>query len=190
MSEYALASINNTVPVPSGLSSIDAAGITIAGLSAYQSILPYSRPGSRIFLNGGSGGVGSFGIQIANAEGRHVTVSCSTANVEHCKSLGADEVIDYKTQDVQQALENSPYKYDLVVDYVGNNFSLFWEMDKYTNTTAKYVTVAVSHQLSCIRFILAAQYMPKFLSGAKRQHLTVFAQPNRDDLVRISYNTP
>ncbi|KAF2661897.1 putative zinc-type alcohol dehydrogenase-like protein C16A3.02c [Lophiostoma macrostomum CBS 122681] len=186
MSEFGVASIENVVPVPAGLSTIDAAGICIAGLTAYQSILPHSKPGSRIFLNGGSGGVGSFGIQIAKAGNRHVTVSCSTANVQHCKSLGADEVIDYKKQDVLETLKNSPYKYDLVADYVGNDRNLFWEADKYTSPNAKFVTVAVSHHLSCIRFITAAQFMPRFISGAKRQHLTVFGTPNREHLAQIA----
>ena len=186
MSEYGIASVNNIVPIPAGLSTVDAAGIAIAGLTAYQSIIPHSKPGSRVFLNGGSGGVGGFGIQFAKAEGRHVTVTCSTANVTHCKSLGADEVIDYKEINVLQALKDSPYKYDLVVDYVGNDHNLFWQADKYTKPSAKFVTVAVSHHLSCIRFVTAAQYMPRFLSGAKRQHITVFGQPNREDLTRIA----
>ncbi|PVH92309.1 GroES-like protein [Periconia macrospinosa] len=186
MAEYGVAHVNNVVPIPPGLSVIDAAGITIAGLTAYQSILPHSKPGSRVFLNGGAGGVGSLGIQIAKAEGRHVTVSCSTASIAHCKSLGADEIIDYKKQSVLQALKESQQKYDLVVDYVGDNFNLFWEADKYTNEDAKYVTVAVSHHFSFIRFITAAQYMPRFLSGAKRQHATVFGQPKREDLTRLA----
>jgi NADPH:quinone reductase-like Zn-dependent oxidoreductase len=58
-----------------------------------------------------------------------VTVTCSIANVTHCKSLGADEVIDYKTQNVLQALKDTPYKYDLVIDYVGKDHNLFWEAD-------------------------------------------------------------
>jgi NADPH:quinone reductase-like Zn-dependent oxidoreductase len=115
-----------------------------------------------------------------------VTVTCSIANVTHCKSLGADEVIDYKTQNVLQALKDSPYKYDLVVDYVGNDHNLFWEADAYTSPKAKFVTVAASHHLSFVRFIMAAEYMPSFLSGAKRQHLTVFAKPDRGDLSQIA----
>ncbi|KAM5342018.1 hypothetical protein ACJ41O_015049 [Fusarium nematophilum] len=186
MSEYGIANVNNLVPVPAGLSIVDAAGIAIAGITAYQSIIPHSKPGSRVVINGGSGGVGGFGIQFAKAEGRHVTVTCSTANVKHCRSLGADEVIDYKEHNVLEALKASPYKYDLVVDYVGNDRSLFWQADKYTNPSAKFVTVAVSHHLSCIKFITAAQYMPKFLSGANRQHVTFFAQPNQEHLTRIA----
>ncbi|KAH7382742.1 putative zinc-type alcohol dehydrogenase-like protein C16A3.02c [Phaeosphaeria sp. MPI-PUGE-AT-0046c] len=175
MSEYGIAHINNVVPIPTGLSVVNAAGIAIAGLTAYQSILPYSKPGSRVLLNGGSGGVGGFGIQIAKAEGRH-----------HCKSLGADEVIDYKMHNVLQMLKDSPHKYDLVVDYVGNDHNLFWNAHEYTNPGAKFVTVAVSHHLSFIRFVLAATYMPAYLSGAKRQHITVFGKPDRGVLSQIA----
>lgn len=186
MSEYGTALVTNVVPIPRGLSIVSAASIPIAGLTAYHSIFPYSKPGSRVFINGGSGGVGSFGIQIAKAEGRHVTVTCSTANVAHCKLLGADEVIDYKTHNVLQALKESPHKYDLVVDYVGNDHDLFWKADEYTNADAKFVTVAVSHHLSFIRYMLAAEYMPGFLSGAKRQHVTVFGKPDREVLAKIA----
>lgn len=185
MSEYGVAHVNHVVPIPPGLSAVDAAGIAIAGLTGYQSILPHSKPGSRVFINGGSGGVGNYGIQFAKLEGRHVTVSCSTANVAHCKAIGADEVIDYKKQDVLQALIDSPYKYDLVVDYVGNR-KLFWKADKYTSRDAKFVTVAISHEFECIRFITAAQFMPKFLSGAPRKHITGFGLPNRDNLSQIA----
>jgi len=186
MSEYGIALVDNIVPIPTGLSVTNAAGIAIAGLAAYQSILPHSKPGSRILLNGGSGGVGSFGIQIAKCQGRHVTVTCSTANITYCKSLGADEVIDYKEKNVLQALKDSPHKYDLVVDYIGNDHNLFWEADAYTSPDAKFVTVAASHHFSFVRYILAAEYMPTFLSGAKRQHLTVFANPNRGHLLQIA----
>lgn len=186
MSEYGTSHVDNTVPIPPGLSAIDAAGIPIAGLTAYQSILPYSKPGSRVLLNGGSGGVGTFGIQIAKTQGRHVTVTCSTANVALCKSLGADQVIDYKRQNVLQVLRDSPYKYDLVADYVGNDHDLFWEADTYTSPGAKFVTVAASHHLSFVRYVVAAEYAPRFLSGAKRQHLTVFARPEREHLEQIA----
>jgi len=186
MSEYGLANTKVITPIPTGLSITDAAGINIAGLTAYQSILPHSKPGSRVFLNGGSGGVGVFGIQIAKAEGRHVTVTCSTDNIELCKSLGADKVIDYKTQNVLQTLKASPQKYDLVVDNVGNDQNLFWKAHEYTNPGAKYITVALSHHFSFIWFIATAQLLPGFLGGAKRQHLIVFGSGKAEDLKQIA----
>ncbi len=186
MSEYGVASIKTTTPIPAGLSITDAAGITIVGLTAYQAILRHSKSGSHIFLNGGSGGVGTFGIQIAKAEGRHVTVTCSTANVELCKSLGADEVIDYKTQDVLQTLKDSPHKYDLVVDLVGNDQNLYWKAHEYTNAGAKFITVAISHHSSIIWFVTMAQYLPSFVTGAKRQHMIVIGEGNTEDLKQIA----
>jgi NADPH:quinone reductase-like Zn-dependent oxidoreductase len=186
MSEYGIANVNAVIPMPAGLSTTDAAGISTVGITAYQSIIPNSKPGSRVFLNGGSGGVGTFGIQIAKAEGRHVTVTCSTPNVELCKSLGADEVIDYKTQNVLQALKASPHKYDLVVDNVESDHSLYWHAHEYTNPGAKYVTVAVSHHLSFVWFIAKARLLPGFLGGAKRQHVIVIGAPNMEHLKKIA----
>ncbi|KAK9369025.1 hypothetical protein V1509DRAFT_501665 [Lipomyces kononenkoae] len=186
MSEYGIANTKSIALIPAGLSTTDASSITVAGLTAYQSILPHSEPGSHVFLNGGSGGVGTFGIQIAKATGRSVTVTCSTANVELCKSLGADEVIDYKTQNVLQALKASPHKYDLVVDLVGNGQNLFWNAHEYTNPGAKFVTVSVSHNFSFVWFVAKAQLFPRFLSGAKRQHLTVFGSAKAQDLKQIA----
>jgi NADPH:quinone reductase-like Zn-dependent oxidoreductase len=182
MSEYGLASTKAITPIPAGLSTTDAASITMASLTAYQSILPHSKPGSRVFLNGGSGGVGTFGIQIAKAKGRHVTMTCSTANVELCKSLGADEVMDYKTQNVLQTLKAWPHKYDLV----GNGQNLYWKAREYTNPGAKFATVAVNHNFNFIRFIATAQLLPSFLSGAKRQHLLVFGNAKTEDLKQIA----
>ncbi|PMD41816.1 NAD(P)-binding protein [Hyaloscypha variabilis F] len=186
MSTYGIASTSNVVAMPAGLSMAEAAGITIAGGTAYQAIIPNSKPGDRVFLNGGSGGVGTFGIQIAKVAGRLVTVSCSGKNVELCKSLGADEVIDYQTQDVLETLKASPHRYDLVVDLVANNRALFWQAQEYTSIEAKFVTVSISHQLSFIWFVATAQLLPSFLSGAKRRHLTVFGSLKEEDLNQIA----
>jgi NADPH:quinone reductase-like Zn-dependent oxidoreductase len=186
MSEYGVVDAKAITTIPAGISTTDAAGITIAGITAYQSILPYSKPGSRVFINGGSGGVGTFGIQIAKIAGRHVTVSCSTANVKLCESLGAEEVIDYKKQNVLQTLKLSSKKYDLVVDLVGNDENLYWKAHEYTSSEAKFVTVAVSHRLSFLRFVTKANLLPSFLGGAKRQHILVFGKTSAEDLKQIA----
>jgi len=186
MSTYGIASTSNVVAMPAGLSMAEAAEITIAGGTAYQAIIPNSKPGDRVFLNGGSGGVGTFGIQIAKVAGRLVTVSCSGKNVELCKSLGADEVINYQTQDVLDTLKASTHKYDMVVDLVANNRALFWQSHEYTSPEAKFVTVSISHQLSFIWFVTMAQLLPGFISGAKRRHITVFGSLRVEDLTQIA----
>lgn len=98
-----------------------AAGLPTAALTAYQTIAPYVKPGDKIFVNGGSGGVGTLDIQVAKILGCHVTVSCSTAKVALCEDLGADEVIDYKITDVVQTLRKKGRQFSLIVDNVGNS---------------------------------------------------------------------
>ena len=98
-----------------------AAATVTAGLTAYQTIRPYVQPGARIFINGGSGGTGTYGIQIAKILRCHVTVSCSTAKVQLCKDLGADEIIDYTTCDVVEQLRTRGRIFKLAVDNIGNS---------------------------------------------------------------------
>ena len=72
--------------------------------------------GQRVLINGASGGVGTFAVQIAKALGAHVTGVCSTRNVELVRSLGADQVFDYKRED----FVDSGQQFDLILDNVGN----------------------------------------------------------------------
>ncbi|KAK5001421.1 hypothetical protein LTR28_012666, partial [Elasticomyces elasticus] len=113
---FTLAEKEGTVALPNSVDPIDAATISIAGLTAYQSIVPKVKKGDKVFINSGSGGTGVFGIQIAKALGCHVTTTCSTANVELCRSLGADDILDYKNKTIVKALKASKHKFDYVVD--------------------------------------------------------------------------
>ncbi|KAI6081135.1 zinc-binding oxidoreductase [Hypoxylon rubiginosum] len=114
-------SVNECAPLPEGINPNDAAAVGCAATTALQSV-PSSlvKPGSRVFINGGSGGVGFYTIQFAKALSAEVTTTCSTGNIELCKSLGADRVIDYTKTDVMAALKEGGPVYDLVVDNVGN----------------------------------------------------------------------
>ena len=114
--EYVVVAEKLCMPVPVGVGLEDASTIGIAGLTAYQTIVPFVESGANVFINGGSGGVGNYGIQIAKAVGCSVTTTCSGANVNLCKSLGADEVIDYRTRSVVDTLKRSGKQYDLIVD--------------------------------------------------------------------------
>jgi NADPH:quinone reductase-like Zn-dependent oxidoreductase len=74
------------------------------------------RPGQRVLINGASGGVGTFAVQIGKAIGAHVSAVCSSRNAELVRSLGADRVIDYTTEDFPSAGQ----RFDVVLDLVGN----------------------------------------------------------------------
>jgi NADPH:quinone reductase-like Zn-dependent oxidoreductase len=106
--EYARAREKNLVLKPPGVSYEQAGGVAVAALTALQGLRDKGRlqAGQRVLINGASGGVGTFAVQIAKALGAHVTGVCSTRNLELVRSLGADHVFDY-TQ-------------DLILDNVGN----------------------------------------------------------------------
>ena len=142
------------------------------------------KAGSRVFLNGGSGGVGCFGIQIAKIAGCHVTTCCSTANVELCKSLGADEVIDYKKESVLEALKKMQ-PFDHVVDNVCSDHNLYWKAHEYSKPEAIFLEVAGAPTLSYMAFSTKAKFWPSFLGGGKRKFQTIFAATKTEQLQEI-----
>jgi len=93
---------NMLVKMPHHMELVQFAGVGAVGLTAYQAIVLHVEKGSRdrVFVNGGSGGMGVFSIQIAKALGCYVTATCSTTNVGFCKCLVADEVLNYKEVEV------------------------------------------------------------------------------------------
>ena len=105
------------VPKPANVSFEEAAAVPVAAITALQALRDKGRlqPGQRVLLNGASGGVGTFAIQIAKALGAEVTGVCSTGKVELVRSLGADHVIDYTREDFTR----SDDRYDLLLDVAG-----------------------------------------------------------------------
>jgi NADPH:quinone reductase-like Zn-dependent oxidoreductase len=119
LAEYVTVSQDrNLVPMPPGLSFEQAAGIPIAALTALQALRDEARlqPGQRVLINGASGGVGTFAVQIAKALGAEVTAVCSTRNLDLVRSLGADHVIDYTRDDFADGSQ----RYDAIIDMVGS----------------------------------------------------------------------
>ena len=102
---------------PANVTFEQAAGVQIAGCTALQALRDSAKvqPGQRVLINGASGGVGTFAVQIAKSMGAHVTAVCSTKNVELVRSLGADQVIDYTKEDFTKSSE----RYDMILDNVG-----------------------------------------------------------------------
>ena len=105
--------------MPPGISFAEAAAIPVAAITALQALRDSGKvqAGQRVLINGASGGVGGYAVQIARSLGATVIGVCSTRNVERVLALGADRVIDYTQSDYTRAEE----EYDLIVDLVGNH---------------------------------------------------------------------
>jgi len=103
---------------PANLTFEQAASLPIAAITALQGLRDKGRiqPGQKVLINGASGGVGTFAVQIANALGASVAGVCSTRNVDLVRSLGADHVFDYTREDFTRTEE----RYDVILDNVGN----------------------------------------------------------------------
>lgn len=106
------------VPRPANLTLEQAAATPVGAVTALQALRDEGnvQPGQKILINGASGGVGTFAVQLARAFGAEVTGVCSTPNVDLVRSLGADHVVDYTQEDFTR----NPQRYDLIIDNVGN----------------------------------------------------------------------
>jgi NADPH:quinone reductase-like Zn-dependent oxidoreductase len=112
--EYAVASEGSLLTRPSGFTFVEAAAVPLAALTALQLLRDVTpvRPGQAVLINGASGGVGTFAVQIAKTFGAVVTAVCSTRNTDLVWSLGADHVIDYTRDDFTE----SGRRYDFILD--------------------------------------------------------------------------
>ncbi|MBW8780893.1 MAG: NADP-dependent oxidoreductase [Verrucomicrobia bacterium] len=116
LAEYAAVSENAAALKPANLDFVQAASIPMVGLTSWQALKDRARvkPGQRVFIPAGSGGIGTFAIQLAKHLGAKVGTTTSTGNVELVRSLGADEIVDYKKQEFETVLRD----YDVVLGTV------------------------------------------------------------------------
>jgi NADPH:quinone reductase-like Zn-dependent oxidoreductase len=169
---------------PASVTFEQAASVNIAGITALQAIRDKGKvqPGQKVLINGASGGVGTFAVQIAESFGADVTGVCSTRNVDLVRSLGADHVIDYTKEDFAKGTE----RYDVILDNVPNH-SLS-ECRHILNPKGKYVMIGgggpndsrwigpfgrVIHALLVSPFI--SQEMGMMMADANQKDLTVLA---------------
>ncbi len=175
--EYACAEENNLLAKPSNLTLEQAAAVGDSAFTALNAVRDQGKvqPGQKVVINGASGGVGTFAVQIAKSFGADVTGVCSTKNVEMVRSVGANRVIDYTKEDFAQADE----RYDVMLDLVGNR-----SLSDCMGTLSRqgtYVLVGVSDMGRW--FGLARQIKALSLSPFVRQTVRVFiVRHNRADL--------
>ncbi|QIW99594.1 hypothetical protein AMS68_005112 [Peltaster fructicola] len=183
---YVLATENDFVDLPEKISVEVGAAVPIAALTAYQSIVPFVQPGQRVVIVGGSGGVGTFGIQIAKLMGAYVVAVCSGRNEELCRQLGADQTVDYTKTDIVDSLANMT-AFDLIVDNVGNDPTLHRRSQAFLNPTARFVLVsAMLTTAQGVLSMLESLCRPAWLGGPIHRYKIVLCQSNKAQLQQIA----
>src|SRR5437764_5712705 len=175
--EYVCAAENNLLPKPANLTFEQSAAVGDSAFTALAAVRDQGKvqPGNRVLINGASGGVGTFAVQIAKTFGAHVTGVCSKRNVDMVRSLGADEVIDYTKEDFTQTQP----RYDIILDLVGNR-SLS-ECRRALTPRGTYVVVGVKDMGRWLG--LSRQSKALSLSPFVRQRMRVFVvRHNSKDL--------
>jgi NADPH:quinone reductase-like Zn-dependent oxidoreductase len=180
LAEYLVCSSEKIVPLPQGLDLDDASTIGVAGGTAKQVLFPPSKPGDRVFINGGSGGCGLYAIQIAKILGWHVTVTCSERNIALCKEVGADEVIDYTAVDIVQVLKDKGQVFDLVLDMIGEPENLYRQCHYFLRPGKPWVQVGIDFGAAVGRIL-----RPGFLGGGKRKLQSVFFHSTQASLTQL-----
>ena len=145
--EYARTAETNLLPKPANLTFEQAAAVGDSAFTALTAVRDQGKvqPGQRVLINGASGGVGTFAVQIAKSFGANVTGVCSTRNVDLVRSIGADQVIDYTKEDFTQTEQ----RYDVMLDMVGSR-SLS-DCRRALTPRGTYVLVGVSGPWSLVR---------------------------------------
>src|SRR3954471_16770503 len=114
--EYVTAPSRHFARRPEGLGALEAGGLPLAGLTAWQCLVDVARvqPGQRVLVHAGAGGVGHLAVQIAKARGAHVIATASAAKHDLLAGLGVDEAVDYRNQKFEEVVEPVDVVYDLI----------------------------------------------------------------------------
>lgn len=167
---------------PANLTVDEAAACGVAGLTALQAIRDHGRlrAGQRVLVNGASGGVGHFAVQLAKALGAaHVTAVCSARNVERARELGADRVLDYAQEDYTRLDE----RFDLIVDVAGTHS---WRQNRRVLTPGGRLVLAGAPSGNRLTGPMGRLARLWLTSRLGRQTLTFFVcKPNRADLATL-----
>ncbi|WP_267242267.1 NAD(P)-dependent alcohol dehydrogenase [Streptomyces sp. PR69] len=180
--EYAVAAEDALAPKPASLGFPEAAAVPLAGITALQGLRDIGgvRAGHRVLVNGASGGVGTFAVQIARSLGAHVTGVCSTGGVDLVRSVGADAVVDYTREDFTR--DGQPY--DVIFDLVGNHaLSAYRRVLRRDGTYVAASGMPGGDVLGPLPYILRVA-LPSVRGGPRMKPLTAKANP--DDLATLA----
>jgi NADPH:quinone reductase-like Zn-dependent oxidoreductase len=175
--EYAASREPRLVRKPANVSFEQAGGVAIAALTALQGLRDKARlePGQTVLVNGASGGVGTFAVQIAKWLGGDVTAVCSPHNVEQARELGADRVVDYTRDDFTRSGE----RYDVILDIAGSR--RFGELRRALKPDGQVVVIGA--KMSTKRLGPLGHVIRMKLGSIGKQNVTFFiARIEKDDL--------
>ncbi|KAE8685303.1 putative quinone-oxidoreductase-like protein [Hibiscus syriacus] len=180
LAEFAVAKEGSTVPRPPEVSALEAAALPIAGLAAHQSITQHaglkldgSSPQVNVLVTAASGGVGTYAVQLAKLANAHVTATCGARNMDLIRSLGADEVLDYKTTEGKALKSPSGRKYDIIIHCTTN---IPWSTFA-ANLTPKGKVVDTTPAFGTMMSAAA-----KKITCSKKQLILVFTDPKKENL--------
>jgi len=176
--EYACAREDRLALKPANVSFEEAAAIPVAATTALQGLRNKGQiqPGQKVLVNGASGGVGTFAVQIAKSYGTEVTGVCSTRNLDLVRKIGADHVVDYTQEDFTK---NEQQRYDLIFDAVGNR-----SVSDYKRALKPGGTCAVAGFSSMSRMFEHSALGPlRSKTGNKKVGGMGMAKINQNDLV-------
>ena len=158
------------------------AACPVAALTALQGLRKYGKiqPGQNVLINGASGGVGTFAVQLAKIFGAHITGVCSARNAEMVRSLGVDRVIDYAEED----FSNGTARYDLILDLAGNH--PFSACKRVLGPQGIHVGAGIlaGHKslVAMLGGLIGALVRSRF---SRQKFVTFMAKANREDLTFI-----
>jgi NADPH:quinone reductase-like Zn-dependent oxidoreductase len=179
--QYVCVPEGSVVPKPGNLTFEQAAAVPMAAVTALQGLRDKGqiRPGQKVLINGASGGVGTFAVQIAKSSGTEVTGVCSARNAEMVRSIGADHVIDYTQEDFTKGGQ----RYDVMLDTVGNHSPSACR--RVLNTNGVYVACfgQPDHRwLGPLAQLLRTLVLSPFVS---QRMVTFVTKPDHNDLIAV-----
>ena len=193
MAEYVLSNVKDTALIPSNLSFDESASIPLVGLTTYQALVDIAKlsKGENVLIHAGSGGIGTFAIQLAKHLGANVTTTTSTKNISFVKELGAGKVIDYTSQNYL----DEGAAFDVVYDTLGGNhtkdsFKVLKDGGRVVSIkgTVDSITAKQLGLNKLIQMIIAFQARKVFKAASKMNasYRFLYMSPNGEQLKKIA----